>query len=211
MPSSPERVRKRGTTPAKGSCPLRSYPPPLSRAGHDQPFSHGALHGPYPENQETSQVDEPERLEPVWHTRPQRHSDRPARCPRTHSQTTRSNLPRAHRVPHSPPLMARLWKVCSRRDCPELVPPGGHCPKHPPPDRNQQTWSPTRDQASHKRLRRQIVKERPNKCERCGKPFGPNARGAALHHLRKGDRPENVILVCHSCHAAIDSRARVPK
>lgn len=111
--------------------------------------------------------------------------------------------------PAAPPLMARLWKTCTK--CATPYPPGGHCPQHPPPDRTRQSWSADRDHASHKRLRRQVIKERPNRCQHCGKPFGPNGEGIVMHHLRKGDRPENVILVHEDCHTEIDNRARKTK
>lgn len=154
-------------------------------------------------------MDQPQRMEPQRHTRPQRPRNHPQTRARPGRQTPRSDLPNTHRVPPTThPTQVTNWKVCPRPGCPHLVAPGTPCPTHPPPDRNKQSWTTGRDLPSHQRLKRRVLKERPNRCERCKKPFGPKGKGSHLHHDRKGDLPENVRLLCEDCHIAVDPRAR---
>lgn len=97
--------------------------------------------------------------------------------------------------------MARV-KVCPSPGCPRLQP----CPVHARPP--AASWSKGRDTTAHNRLKRRVLAVRPNRCERCGQLFGPGGKGSQLHHVRPGDRPENVVLLCADCHRAVDAHAR---
>lgn len=67
--------------------------------------------------------------------------------------------------------------------------------------------------AAHHKLRAVVVKARGPRCERCGwNALDTRGKGLQMHHVRPGDRPENVILLCgdkgNNCHAAVDTKAR---
>ena len=88
-------------------------------------------------------------------------------------------------------------RPCPVHGCPHLKP----CPTHHQ-DRRKRSWSPNRDRKTHDRLRKQLIKERGNRCERCGTPTNK----PVMHHIRY--TPDIVQLLCPDCHKAVDDKAR---
>jgi hypothetical protein len=59
------------------------------------------------------------------------------------------------------------------------------------------------------RLRRYIVKTRGPACERCGQQaLDPTGKGLEMHHIKPGNQPASVILLCGDCHKRLDPFAR---
>lgn len=102
--------------------------------------------------------------------------------------------------------MRQRVSVCPEPSCPNLTP----CEVHGRPA--NASWSPQRDRTSHHKLRAVVVKARGPRCERCGwEALDLRGKGLDLHHVKPGDRPENVTLLCgkqspNNCHAQVDSK-----
>lgn len=93
--------------------------------------------------------------------------------------------------------------VCTTPGCPHLAP----CPTHSRPA--NAPWSKDRDTSEHLRFRRQIIKQRGPACERCGwQAENRRGKGLQLHHVRPGNTPDAVILLCRPCHRTVDKHAR---
>jgi len=87
------------------------------------------------------------------------------------------------------------WKVCSHRDCPELVDARHPCPTHGRPLNAR--WSADRNGAEHMRDARAAKRAQPW-CSHCG-------RTDQLDYHHTGG---SGIVLCNDCHAAIDNHAR---
>jgi hypothetical protein len=94
-------------------------------------------------------------------------------------------------------------RVCTTPGCPELQP----CQAHSRPA--NAPWSTGRNTAEHLKLRRYVIKTRGPACERCGQQaLDHTGKGLHLHHVKPGNQPASVILLCHSCHKDLDTHAR---
>lgn len=91
-------------------------------------------------------------------------------------------------------------KPCAESGCPNLS-DQPRCALHRrDPNRS---WSRDRDHAAHKRFAR-AVKQRDVRCVNCGADTDLQA-----HHLYPGyNDPATGVLLCRSCHKAVDSHAR---
>lgn len=97
-------------------------------------------------------------------------------------------------------------RVCPKPGCPQLVDDRNPCPQHGRP--LNAPWSKTRDTTAHNRLKRQVLRDRGNHCQRCGTSFGPAGKGSHMHHIRPGNTPAAVTLLCEPCHLELDPYAR---
>lgn len=105
--------------------------------------------------------------------------------------------------------MRAKYRVCSHPSCATLVSRENPCPQHGRP--LTASWSKDRDHRAHARNRRQVMASpRGNQCERCGaKPNAPYPLVA--HHVKPGNTPDCVMVVCEKCHAQIDTWGRISR
>jgi 5-methylcytosine-specific restriction endonuclease McrA len=108
--------------------------------------------------------------------------------------------------------------LCRGAGCGVLLDTPGYCPKHTPPKQERPAFvnaerpnAALYNTSTWRRLKREKLVEQPY-CSRCGIAKGPGVR-LECHHIRppRGNAdlffdPDNLTLVCPSCHRLITAR-----